>query len=131
MAWISAATLIMLSDRAPGLLRRLSARVDAGGSRAARAASEAPLPESDFEIHVLVWLAAAVLVGLAAWSWPSLGLGGLSLFAFAVAVEGAQHLLTATRSAQLGDVAANAVGVAAGTGLAGALAAVWRTRVRR
>lgn len=135
--WIGAATLVMLADRAPGLLRRLSVRVDVGGSRAAQAAAEAPLPESDFEIHLLVWFAAALLVGLATWSWPSLALAGLSLFAFSVAVEGAQHVLTATRSAQLADVLANAAGVAGGMGLAGAFAvalagaAGWRRKVRR
>lgn len=131
MAWISATTLVMLSDRAPGLLKRLATRVDAGGSRAAKAVSETPIPESDFEIHVLAWLVAALLVGMATWSWRSLALAGVSLFAFSMAVEGGQHLLTATRSAQLGDLTANAIGVALGIGVAAIIAAGLRLEVRR
>lgn len=123
--------VVMLSDRAPGLLRRLSSRIDAGVARAAaagapQAVSDARVPQSDFPVHVLVWAAAALLVGLAAWSWLSLLLGAAGVFTVSVAVEVAQGLLSATRTVQSADVAANALGVAAGAVAVAAFALFWR-----
>ena len=122
---IAAITAVMLSDRAPLVLRRLSNRIDAGTSRAAEVASQAS-PQSDFDIHVLSWALAALFVGLAAWSWRSLVLGNGLLFLYTVAVELAQGVLATTRNVEVSDIVANGAGVAAGLGLATALSLVLR-----
>lgn len=132
LASSAANAAILLSDRAPGLLRRVSNRIDAGGSRAAAVASRAHIStDSDFAVHVALWGVAAVLVGLAAWSWGSMLLGGAALFASSVAVEGAQHFFTTTRTVQAADVAGNALGVAAGMAVVTVFAGFWRVLAYR
>ena len=132
LANVAANGVIMLSDRAPGLLRRLSTSVDAGVVRAAtaagaaRAAADARIPQSDVHVHLAVWASAALLVGLAAWSWPSLLVGAGAVFALSAGMEAAQGLYSSTRSVQLADLVANAVGVAAGAGAAALVAVLWR-----
>lgn len=132
LANLAANGVIMLSDRAPGLLRRLSTTVDAGVARgataagAARATVDARIPQSDFPVHLAVWATAALIVGLAAWSWPSLVLGAVGIFAISAGTEAAQGLYSSTRSVQLADLGANAVGVAVGAGAAALFAASWR-----
>ncbi len=124
---LAANAAILLSDRAPGLLRRVSDRIDAGGSRAADVASRAHIStESDFAVHVLIWGLAAVLVGLAAWSWGSMLLGGALVFASSVVLEAAQRTLTTTRTVQADDVVGNALGVILGLAAVTAFALVWR-----
>ena len=124
---MAANAAILLSDRAPGLLRRLSARIDAGGSRAADVASRARIStDSDFAVHVLIWSVATVLVGLAAWSWGSLLLGSVAVFASSLALEAAQHFVTTTRAVQAADVTGNALGVAAGLAAVSLFAVLWR-----
>ncbi len=130
-AVVAAGTVVMLADRAPAVLGRVSRRIDASGSRAARVAADARLPESDFEIHLVLWATAAVLVGLAAWSWRSLAGGGIALLAYAQAVELGQGVLTAARQVQLSDAVANAVGVAAGVAGVAVVARVWAALARR
>ena len=125
-------TVILLSDRAPGLLRRLSARIDAGVSRAAGATgvdvpgTSVGVPRSDFDVHVLLWGVAALLVGLAAWSWFTLLLGSSAVFGTSVVLELAQERFTRLRTVQLHDVMGNAVGVVAGTCAVAAFALGWR-----
>ncbi len=124
---LAANAAILLSDRAPGLLSRVSNRIDAGrGARAADVARAHISADSDFAVHVMIWAVGAVLVGLAAWSWLSMLLGGAALFASSVALEAAQHFFTTTRIVQAADVAGNALGVAAGLALVTAFALVWR-----
>ena len=120
---------ILLSDRAPGLFRRVSLKVDAGVARAASAAgaqSDPRVPQSDFDIHVVLWAVAALLVGLAIWSWGSLLLASAAVLTASMLVEGSQAFLTTTRTVQLGDAAGNVVGVMLGTAAVVAFGLAWR-----
>ena len=128
---VAANAVILLSDRAPGLFRRISARIDAGVSRAAGATGvdvpgrDVRVPRSDFDMHVLIWAVAALLVGLAAWSWFSLFVASASVFGSSVALELAQRTYSSSRTVQFDDVVANGVGVAAGTALVAVFALTW------
>jgi len=118
---IASNTVILLSDRAPGLLRRLSDRLEIETLRTA-AVQVAPgeVPRSDFVVHVALWAVATALVGLAmgaTWS-RAVAAGGVLLYS--AVVEVAQGALTYTRTPQAADMVANAVGV--GVGLAVAVA---------
>ena len=126
---VAANAVVLLSDRAPGLLRRIAARIDAGVSRATGvdvSGSDVRVPRSDFDVHVLIWAVAAVLVGLAAWSWMSLLVASATVFASSVALELAQRTYSNSRTVQVDDVVANGVGVAAGTCAVAAFALVWK-----
>ncbi|MDQ3898043.1 MAG: hypothetical protein M3326_12530 [Actinomycetota bacterium] len=124
--------ILLLSDRAPGLLSRISRRIDAGVDRAANAAGvdvpggDVRVPQSDFGVHVVLWAVAALLVGLAMWSWLSLLLADGMVFATSVALELSQAVFTRSRNVQLSDVAGNATGILAGTLVVVAFALVWR-----
>jgi hypothetical protein len=128
----AANAVILLSDRAPGLLGRLSARVDAGISRAAGATGldvpgrDVGVPRSDFDVHVAIWALAALLVGLAAWSWVSLLLANGLVLSGSVALELSQRFLTTSRQVQLQDLLGNTLGVLAGTCAVAAFAVLWR-----
>jgi len=123
--------VILLSDRAPGLFRKLSARIDAGVSRAVDSTGvgspggNVRVPQSDFDVHVLIWAVAALLVGLGMWSWVSLAVGSGTVFASSVVVELCQRTLTSARTVQLEDVVGNAVGVLTGTCAVAAFALAW------
>jgi hypothetical protein len=117
------AGLLLLSDRAPGLLRRLSLRIDSGSSRAAQVASQAR-PQSDFEIHVAIWAMVAALVGLAMWSKRSVLASAVVVFVGSMIADVAQQMVTSTRSAQASDIVANGFGTLAGLGLVYGLAAL-------
>jgi hypothetical protein len=129
---LAANAVVLLSDRAPGLLRRIARRIDVGVSRAVDAAGvdvtrgDVPVPRSDFDVHVLIWAVAALLVGLAAWSWTSLFLANGAVFVASVALEAAQDVYSSSRTVQLADLLGNAVGVAAGTGAVVAFTLLWR-----
>lgn len=128
--------LILLSDRAPGLFYRLSLRIDAGVHVAAGAAGlDVPgttvrVPKSDFGVHVLIWAVAALLLGLAAWSWLSLFMAAATAFASSVALELAQGSYS-RRSVQLSDVVGNGLGVLIATGLVAAFSMAWTVGTRR
>jgi hypothetical protein len=119
---------LMLSDRAPGVLKavfgdavvRLSDRIDAG----ARIPSER-LPESDVVVHVVVWAAAMVLVGLMLWTWRGLLFGSLAMLAASAVVEIAQGVYSSTRAVERSDVVANAIGVGLGALVAAAAYVLW------
>ena len=123
---------ILLSDRAPGFLSRLSRRIDAGVSRAAGATGlDVPgrglnVPQSDFDVHVAIWAVAALLVGLAMWSWASLLLGSGLVFVASVGLELAQSAFTRSRTVQFHDLLGNAVGVLTGTCVVAAFALAYR-----
>lgn len=128
---------LMMSDRAPGLLRRvlgdtverLSARIDAGG-RAAAVAADSRVPESDAIVHVAVWAVAMLLVGLAVWSWAGLVAGAGAAFALGVIIELAQGRVTDTRAVELADVMANGAGVALGVAGAATCYLAWSALAR-
>lgn len=132
VAALAANAVILLSDRAPGLLRRISSRIDAGVHRAAGAAGvEMPAggvraPQSDFDQHLLIWAVAAVLVGLATWSWASLLMGSAVVLGTSAALELAQQNYSRSRSAEIGDLLGNTAGVVAGTCAVAAFALGWR-----
>ena len=128
---LSASAVLLLSDRAPGLLRRLSARLDAGSSRAAQLAFGAR-PQADFEIHVFLWAVVSVFVGLAMWSNGSLVTSATGVLLLSAAAERAQNVLTQSRALEMADVVANIVGVSAGFGLVSGLAILfgWKDDVR-
>ncbi len=135
---VAANAVILLSDRAPGLLGRIARRIDAGVDRAVDVtgidipARDVRVPRSDFDIHVAIWAVAALLVGLAMWSWLSLFLANGTVFAASVVLELAQASYTRSRDVELSDIAANAVGVSVGTLAVAAFAVLWRvTHPRR
>ena len=123
---------LMLSDRAPGagrrigggIITRLSERLDAGG-RPARLAADPRLPSSDTLVHIGVWGAAMLLVGLAVWSWRGLGVGAAIVFAVSAAIEVGQDRYTNTRTFEMGDIVANGIGVALGTAVAAGCYLLW------
>lgn len=113
---------LMLSDRAPaalqrvsgGLARRLSERLDADQRSRLAELSGDGRADSDFVVHVGVWAVATVLVGIAVWSWGGLALGAVAVFAGSLVVEFGQGVWSDTRSVESDDIVANAVGVGAG-----------------
>ena len=124
--------VILLSDRAPGVLSRVSSRLDAGVHRAAGAAGvdvpggSVQVPQSDFDVHVAIWAVAALLVGLAMWSWASLVVGSAAVLVTSVGLELAQHFYTRSRHVQFEDVMGNTLGVVTGTCAVALFALVWR-----
>ena len=124
--------VILLSDRAPGVFRRLSSRIDAGVHRAAGAAGvDVPggsvrVTRSDFDVHVAIWAVAALLVGLAMWSWASLVMASAAVLVTSVGLELAQQAYTRSRSVQFEDILGNTLGVVAGTSAVVAFTIVWR-----
>lgn len=121
----------MISDRAPAVLvdlfgdtvRQLWDRVDA--SQRARFATEAPLPEKDFVIHVAVWASVTGLVALAIWTWRGLVAAVFGVFGLSVVIELAQGRLSSTRSVESVDVVANGVGVVVGATTAVVVVVGW------
>lgn len=113
---------LMVSDRAPGVLRRvfgdsarrLFERIDAG-ARVSSVASDPRVPESDALVHIAVWALAVVLVGVAVWTWAGLVIGGVAVFACSLFVEVSQGRLSDTRAVEASDAAANGLGVAIGS----------------
>jgi hypothetical protein len=136
--------LLMLSDRAPGALRRIGGdfvrrlfdRIDVG-DRADAVLADPRLPQSDAIVHVAVWAIAVALVGIAVWSWIGLLIGAVGVFAASIVVESAQSRYTDTRAVEASDVRANLAGVLVGTAFVAlcylaysALAALFRVRPR-
>lgn len=114
--------LLMLSDRAPGALRRIGgeamrqlfARIDAQ-DRATEVLADPRLPEGDVIVHVAVWAVAVLLVGWALWTWIGLLVGAVAVLAGSLVVEALQSRLSDTRSVEASDVRANLAGVVLGT----------------
>lgn len=119
---------LMLSDRAPGFLRRifgdaidrLSDRIDAG----ARIPSE-QLPASDVVVHIVVWAAAMLLVGLTVWTWRGLAVAAVAMVALSAIVEVAQGVYSSTRAVEGGDALANVVGIGVGAASAALAYLAW------
>jgi hypothetical protein len=123
--------LLMLSDRAPGVLtqvfgeraRRLWLRVDA----TTLGAAVGDPPPADTAVHILVWAVVAFLAGLAAWWWW--GLVGVALVSGAIGIgfEVAQAHWTSTRVEEIDDVVANLLGITTGIVAAAVVIAAWRS----
>jgi hypothetical protein len=124
--------VLLLSDRAPGLLSRLSSRIDAGAHRAAGAAGvDVPggsvrVPQSDFDVHVAIWAVAALLVGLAMWSWASLVIGSAAVLVASAGIELSQQIFSRTRTLQLQDLLGNVLGITTGACAVAAFALAWK-----
>lgn len=109
---------LMISDRAPGLTRRLfgdfaqrlADRLDASDT-----VDTDRLPGSDALVHIGVWAVATVLVALTVWHWWALVPIAVSVFVASVVVEIGQGRYSSTRAVELSDVLANAVGIGLGT----------------
>lgn len=119
-----ATVAVLLSSRAPGIFDDVSDRVfdqlddrapDARNT-AERAVRRAGIEESDALAHIGLWFGVMVLAGLATWSWTSLAVALLVVFAGSTGLELAQERLSPTRITEWSDVAANAAGI--GMGLA-------------
>jgi hypothetical protein len=125
LAVLGVATIVLLSDRAPGVIESVSERVDAQleerAPEARRAARDAVAgtraEESDVLAHIGLWAAATVLVGLATWSWPSLAVAVVLLVGGSTALELVQEELAPTRITERSDLVANAAGIALGVAL--------------
>jgi len=119
---------LMLSDRAPGALRRLfgdaadrlSERIDAG----ARVTAE-QLPDSDVVVHIAVWAVATALVALTVWTWRGLAVSAAVVLAASVIVELSQGVYSATRVVEGTDLLANAAGVGVGAVAAASAYVAW------
>lgn len=126
--------MLMLSDRAPGasrrfggdVLRRLSERIDAGG-RPAAIADRTSVPDGEVLVHLGVWAAATVLVGLAVWTWRGLAVAVGGLVVVSTLIEFGQGRYTDTRVTEMSDVAANIAGIALGAVFVALCYLVWET----
>ena len=122
---------LMLSDRAPGLTRRIFGDFAVGLAdrlnRSERIGSlaEGRTPGNDSIVHIGVWAVAMVLVGLAIWRWASLVVAAILLFAGSVFVEIGQGRYSSTRAVELSDVIANGAGVTLGIATSAACYLAW------
>lgn len=122
---------LMISDRAPDATRRifgdfasrLSDRIDA--SERASALGDGRLPESDAIVHIGVWAIATLLVALTIWTWWGLVVTAITVFSSSLLVEFAQGRYSSSRSVEVSDVFANAVGVSMGIVAATVCFALW------
>ena len=128
---VLAATALLLSDRAPGLLQlafgerahRLWERIDAAERVGFR--PDADVPPTDFLAHVAIWAVVAALFGLAVWSWRGLVGTAVLLAGTSLLVELAQGRYATLRTVQADDAVANVIGVSFGVLTAAACYAVW------
>jgi VanZ family protein len=131
IAAMAFAAALMLSDRAPSVLRRLFGedarrlwdRIDA--SERAQFVNQAGVPEADFVIHVMVWAVIVLLVAMAIWTWRGLTAVVAGVSASSVIIEVAQGRYSDTRSVELDDLVANGVGVAIGACAAALMYLAW------
>lgn len=111
--------LLLLSDRAPGVLRdvlgdaadRLWNRIDA--TRAHRLGEQAR-EQPDFVVHVVIWAVVTALCALTIWTVRGLAVVMVGAFALGLLLEGAQGVFTSTRAVEMRDVVGNACGIAVG-----------------
>jgi hypothetical protein len=131
---------MLLSDRAPGILRslfgerarRLWERIDTGNRVELAAGSE--VTQTDFMVHVVLWTVVTVLTGFAIWTWRGLLFAVGALAAASIGLELAQGRYATTRNVEASDALANLAGIAAGATAAGLCYLGWSgvaTIVRR
>lgn len=126
-----AAVAILLSDRAPGVLKtmfgdvvvRISNRVDA--AERADAALGDSVPENDAIVHIGIWATVAVLAGFALWTWWGLVASTAILAVGSLAVEVGQGRYSDTRAVERSDALANLVGVTIGAVVCALLYVAW------
>ncbi len=122
---------LMLSDRAPGLTKRIfgdfAERLSDRLNQSDRidTLTEGRNPGNDAIVHIGVWAVAMTLVGLALWRWAPLVIAAMAMFAGSVLVEVGQGRYSSTRAVEIGDVFANGVGVAVGVGASAACYIAW------
>lgn len=110
-----AALALCLSDRAPGLVRRTVLRFELGDEAQAMSLGFDPYLVG----HFAIWFSLAFLAGLALARRPLfVAPAAVVLVGAGIAIEEAQRRFTAVRGFQLTDIAANTLGVAAGSVLA-------------
>lgn len=122
---------LLLSDRAPGVLRslfgdrarRLWERIDTGNR--VELASGPDITQPDFMVHVALWSVVTVLVGFAIWTWRGLLIAVAVLTVISVGLELAQGRYATTRNVQASDALANVVGIGAGATAAGLCYLAW------
>jgi hypothetical protein len=122
---LAATVAVLLSARVPGVLdevsdqvsTRLDQRAPEARDAAERAVRRTGVEESDALAHIGLWSGAMLLAGLATWSWGSLAVMVLVVFAGSTGLELFQERLSPTRVTEWSDVAANAVGIGIGLAL--------------
>lgn len=131
---------LLLSDRAPGLMRRvlggaaerLWARIDAAGAPTTIGQEARARP--DFVVHVVVWAIVTLLVALTVWTVRGALLAMAAALAAGVALELLQGAWTHSRAVEFVDVVGNATGVLVGgvaaVGAMGIAAALSSPRTR-
>jgi hypothetical protein len=125
LAAMAATVAVLLSARAPGVFddvsdgvsTRLEQRAPEASDAAERAVRRTGVEESDALAHIGLWSAAMLLAGLATWSWGSLAVMALVVFAGSTGLELAQERLSPTRMTEGSDLVANAVGIGIGLAL--------------
>lgn len=133
VAVVASNAAIMLSDRAPGLLRRITLGLAERISRRldtrtpAALARDPRLPDGDMLVHIGVWAAATILVGWALWSWGGVLIGSAGVLMTSYVVEFMQERVTDTRVFDIGDLAANTLGVLLGAAVVAVSYLLWNT----
>lgn len=120
-----ATVAVLLSSRAPDVFDdvsdRVSTRLDQRAPEARDAAERAVrrtgVEESDALAHIGLWSGAMLLAGLATWSWVSLAVAVLIVFAGSTGLELVQERVSPTRITEWSDLVANAVGIGIGLAL--------------
>jgi hypothetical protein len=111
---------LLLSDRAPGLMRRvlgssaerLWARIDAAG--APTALGEEARTRPDFVVHLVIWAVVTVLVALTVWTVWGVVWAMVGTLAASVTLELLQGRWTHSRAVEAVDLVANTTGVLIG-----------------
>lgn len=127
LAAIGTNAALLLSDRAPRLLRslfgdtvvRLTERLDAGGrSDAVLAARDIG---GDSIVHFGLWATATVIIGVAIWTWWGLIVAAGSIGALSLLIEVGQGRYSSSRAVERSDALFNLLGVASGCVLVAAI----------
>ena len=114
---------LMLSDRAPGVLRatfgdaaqQLWERIDADRRAELRDVIGAGgAPGTDDVVHVVVWAGLVALFALTVWTWRGVVAVSVAVLVASAAVELAQGRWSSTRAVEASDLVANTFGVAVG-----------------
>lgn len=122
---------LLLSDRAPGVLRTVLGpriedlwnRIDLAGRPAELAGEAASQP--DRAVHIAIWAVISFLAVLAVWSWRATLVVFGVVVATSVVIELGQGIWSDTRAVERSDLSSNVLGAAVGTVTALAVMALW------
>ncbi|MEJ7799664.1 MAG: hypothetical protein WKF60_04040 [Ilumatobacter sp.] len=114
LAAIAATVAVLLSARAPDVFvdvsGRVSTQLDQRASEASAAAERAVrrtgVEEPDALAHIGLWSGVMLLTGLATWSWVSLAVAVLVVFAGSTGLELVQERVSPTRVTEWSDIVA-------------------------